>query len=157
MKNQIISTFFSGILVIAACNNASKTAIPNATPPKLGDTAQPKEMPTMVGGDRDEHNCIGSAGYQWSEVRKMCLRLFEKGVRLNPVDTALNQAVSAFVVLSEDGSKAELFLPNGSKPKILVQNEKNKMVWELDIYRLTADKVGYILEDKNKNKILYKK
>ena len=24
----------------------------------------------MVGGDRDKHGCIGSAGYQWSEVQQ---------------------------------------------------------------------------------------
>lgn len=31
-----------------------------------------------LGGDRDEHGCIGSAGYVWCEVQKDCIRLFEK-------------------------------------------------------------------------------
>ena len=32
----------------------------------------------IVGGDRDEHGCIGSAGYVWCEVQQDCIRLFEK-------------------------------------------------------------------------------
>ena len=107
MKNQLISAFFCSMFAMTACNNASKTSAPNASITKaVGDTTLPKETPTMVGGDRDEHNCIGSAGYQWSELRKECLRLFEKGVRLNPVDKALNQTSSALIILSEDQSKA---------------------------------------------------
>ena len=35
----------------------------------------------IVGGDRDEHGCIGSAGYVWCEVQKDCIRLFDKGIR----------------------------------------------------------------------------
>lgn len=31
-----------------------------------------------LGGDRDEHGCIGSAGYVWCEVQQDCIRLFEK-------------------------------------------------------------------------------
>ena len=30
----------------------------------------------IVGGDRDEHGCIGSAGYVWCEVQKDCIRLW---------------------------------------------------------------------------------
>ena len=35
----------------------------------------------LLGGDRDEHGCIGSAGYVWSEVSQDCIRVFEKGIR----------------------------------------------------------------------------
>ena len=31
----------------------------------------------LLGGDRDEHGCIGSAGYVWSEVSQDCIRVFE--------------------------------------------------------------------------------
>jgi hypothetical protein len=123
----------------------------------LEPNKEKEEKPTLVGGDRDEHGCIGSAGYQWSEVRKECLRLFETGIRLNPVDSALNKSVSAFIILSEDQSKAELFLPNGKKSTLLTRVATDKKVWELDPYRLSANTTGYILEDKINNKILYKK
>lgn len=34
---------------------------------------------TMVGSDRDEHGCIGSAGYSWCEAKSKCLRVWEEG------------------------------------------------------------------------------
>lgn len=32
----------------------------------------------MVGNDRDEHGCIGSAGYSWCEAKQKCLRPWEE-------------------------------------------------------------------------------
>ncbi len=32
----------------------------------------------IVGGDRDEHGCIGSAGYTWCAVKNKCLRSWEE-------------------------------------------------------------------------------
>jgi hypothetical protein len=32
----------------------------------------------LLGGDRDEHGCIGSAGYSWCEVKQKCLRIWEE-------------------------------------------------------------------------------
>lgn len=32
----------------------------------------------LLGGDRDEHGCIPSAGYSWCEIKKKCLRVWEE-------------------------------------------------------------------------------
>lgn len=32
----------------------------------------------LVGGDKDEHGCIGSAGYTWCESKQKCLRPWEE-------------------------------------------------------------------------------
>jgi len=32
----------------------------------------------LVGGDKDEHGCIGSAGYEWCEVKQKCIRPWEE-------------------------------------------------------------------------------
>ena len=32
----------------------------------------------IVGGDKDEHGCIGSAGYSWCEAKQKCLRVWEE-------------------------------------------------------------------------------
>jgi len=32
----------------------------------------------ILGGDKDEHECIGSAGYSWCEVKNKCLRIWEE-------------------------------------------------------------------------------
>lgn len=46
------------------------------------DSSQPAtpdaKNPPIVGGDRDEHGCIGSAGYQWCENKQKCLRIWEE-------------------------------------------------------------------------------
>ena len=31
----------------------------------------------IVGGDRDAHGCIGSAGYSWCEAKVSCIRVWE--------------------------------------------------------------------------------
>ena len=36
-----------------------------------------KQQP-LVGADRDEHGCIGSAGYVWSEQYGKCIRPWEQ-------------------------------------------------------------------------------
>ncbi len=32
----------------------------------------------IVGGDKDAHGCIGSAGYSWCEAKNKCLRVWEE-------------------------------------------------------------------------------
>ncbi|MCR4335708.1 MAG: hypothetical protein NUV57_04175 [archaeon] len=32
----------------------------------------------IIGGDADEHGCIGSAGYSWCEIKDKCLRIWEE-------------------------------------------------------------------------------
>lgn len=32
----------------------------------------------IVGGDKDEHGCLGSAGYSWCVVKNKCLRVWEE-------------------------------------------------------------------------------
>lgn len=38
----------------------------------------PKPRPPMPGSDRDEHGCIGSAGYSWCAPKEKCLRIWEE-------------------------------------------------------------------------------
>jgi len=35
----------------------------------------------LIGGDRDEHGCIGSAGYTWNESLQKCVRVFEEKLK----------------------------------------------------------------------------
>ncbi|MDD5623195.1 MAG: hypothetical protein PHI23_00605 [Candidatus Peribacteraceae bacterium] len=37
-----------------------------------------KPAEPLVGGDRDEHGCIGSAGYTWCAPKEKCLRVWEE-------------------------------------------------------------------------------
>ena len=69
-----------------------------------------------LGGDRDEHGCIGSAGYVWCEVQQDCIRLFEKGIRTEAVD---GSTASAFIVFSPDSTRLELFFSDEQPNEIL--------------------------------------
>ena len=75
----------------------------------------PREK-TLLGSDRDDHGCIGSAGYVWCEVQQDCIRLFEKGIRTEAID---GSGTSAFIVFSPDSVRAELFFSNNQPNEIL--------------------------------------
>jgi len=51
-----------GILILATIVACTKT----------------EPAPTLVGADKDEHGCIGSAGYSWCEEKQKCLRSWEE-------------------------------------------------------------------------------
>lgn len=82
----------------------------------------------MVGSDKNVHGCIGSAGYVWSEVRNDCIRLFESGVAVKSVN---NADEVAYVVLSQDSLKVQLFYSGEAKPEILNRtgNSQEGYVW----------------------------
>lgn len=41
-------------------------------------TSEIKPTDQVVGGDKDEHGCIGSAGYSWCQTKNKCLRIWEE-------------------------------------------------------------------------------
>lgn len=114
------ATFLLPIIAVsfAACNNATPNQSENTT-----ETPEVTQEVPMVGGDRDEHGCIRSAGYTWSALRGECIQVFEVGTRLNPVEVKGNDAViSAFIVTKDgDNSQVELFITNEDQNPILKQ------------------------------------
>ena len=64
--------------------------------------------PAVVGGDRDAHGCIGSAGYSWCEAKTSCIRSWE---------TYCTAAAGKSVVFSCGDSKtiAATFYPTDDK------------------------------------------
>lgn len=66
----------------------------------------------IVGGDRDEHGCIGSAGYSWCEVKQKCLRIWEEKCEAQQPSQSVNNNIVetnnqfAFELYSKYQSKA---------------------------------------------------
>lgn len=85
----------------------------------------------LLGGDSDSHGCIGSAGYTWSEVQKGCIRLWEKGIRMESTDGSNR---TAFIVFAPDSMKVELFFTNGSENEILQRRTmpSGTHVWNME-------------------------
>lgn len=61
------------------------------------DTFPQERIP--VGGDPDEHGCIGSAGYSWCEEKGKCLRVWEEPCEAlgaeGPMDARIDPATKA--------------------------------------------------------------
>lgn len=108
IKIYITALFF---LVAAQCSDSKLEASETETP-----------TPTIVGNSKDEHGCITSAGLTWSELKRDCIQPFKEGQRLNPVNLKVNDVViSAFILLNDDRSQMELFLPNDAKKTIILE------------------------------------
>lgn len=58
----------------------AKHGRPSTTAPQTacGPTFTPTPAPQLVGNDKDEHGCIGSAGYSWCAAKSKCLRIWEE-------------------------------------------------------------------------------
>lgn len=80
---------------------------------KNAQTVDSTAQTAVVGNDKDEHGCIASAGYTWCEVQKDCIRLWEKGVRMNAVSDA---GKTLFLVFSPDSTQVELFFSEEGAP-----------------------------------------
>lgn len=123
MTRKMIS-FLSGILFLFACNNEARTKttaedtnqiVAKDNPPPSNDT-----VPAVkVGDDADEHGCKASAGYQWSMIRKECIRLFESGIKMEPKDPALDKTTVAYLLFSDDRVRVEIFLPTQKKSVVI--------------------------------------
>lgn len=67
---------------VQACTQEAKQcpdgSYVSRTGPNCEFVACPGEENNIVGNDRDEHGCIGSAGYSWCEEKQKCLRTWEE-------------------------------------------------------------------------------
>jgi hypothetical protein len=128
MMNKLNLLAF-GLMIFVSCNAPSKKTEEKA-----------KNETVAVGADKDEHGCIASAGYTWSEIKKGCIQIFSEGFRLNPIQTEKGEeVVSAFVLMSEDQSKVEIFLPEDQQHTILLSKVADLM-YENETYKYDANR-----------------
>lgn len=74
---KFVSALF--ILLFLATGCAVNKSGGKATEKSDNTNAQKTEnQQTVVGGDKDEYGCIGSAGYSWCELKNKCLRIWEE-------------------------------------------------------------------------------
>lgn len=136
MRVLLLGIFCS--LLFASCNNNSKNE-------KMVEGAMDgvKTEMDLVGADVDKYGCKGSAGYAWSQLRGVCIRIFEEGITLLPVKIDESEPVfAAFILYSEDKSQIELYLPSEKESVLLGKAASH--YFENDIYSFDE-----------KNKVLY--
>ena len=134
MKKNICALAFILIFpVLFSCTGADKRS-----------KEKKQENPSPVGGETDDHGCKTSAGYLWSVIKNKCIRLFEDGTKLNPLEATTDKTTAAYVVFSDDNNRAELFLPTG-KPSIILERKAEGQPWISGEWMLMAWK-GYVLK-----------
>ena len=91
--------FLTALLALAACS-----------------TQAVKSNAPMLGGDRDAHNCIPSAGQTWSQLKQDCVQVFNVAdLRLADPD---NDTLAIYVILSADKQQAEVFKASFERSQI---------------------------------------
>ena len=118
-----------GLVMFAACSGPARESEDKVT-----------DETVKVGTDKDGHGCTGSPGYTWSEIKNDCIEVFNEGFRLNPVALEKGkEGVSAFVLMNNDQSKVELFLPDSTSRSILLDKSGN-LLFSNGTYKYDANK-----------------
>jgi hypothetical protein len=76
----------------------------------------------MVGNDRDEHGCIGSAGYSWCEAKQLCLRPWEEACETEDALQLIRQALFLKNGWTDDSIEVTLSSNDGTYANGLVQS-----------------------------------
>ncbi|GEN71537.1 hypothetical protein [Chryseobacterium lathyri] len=109
----------------------------------------------VLGGDRDVHGCIGSAGYTYSQIKNDCVRVFEQKIKLKEVSSDKSYTSVTAVIFSKDMKRAEIFIPDGNAKSIILTREGKSKMWKSGSYIKEAyvlvpfKKKGYQLKKDN--------
>jgi hypothetical protein len=128
------------VAVLSACSNPEPKATVAPT-----DTEK-----AVVGGDKDAHGCIGSAGYQWSELRGECVRIFEVGVPFAAYGSNKDETLAAYVIYGKDEETAEAFIPQLDHSVLLERSEVKAGNLETVLYENKLERLR-IVNIKNQN------
>lgn len=90
---------------------------------KVTSSNQTTDSLTRVGGDKDKHGCLLSAGYTWSQLRDSCIRPFEEGIALHTLNTSGAYQTAAYILVDSIKKEAEIFVPEEHNSILLTQKE----------------------------------
>ncbi|MEO6916512.1 MAG: hypothetical protein ABI151_13535 [Chitinophagaceae bacterium] len=96
----------------------------------------------------DDHGCMVLMGMTWSPLKNDCIDLQKAAIRLDPVEMTDKAKAPAYIVMSDDQVKAELYLPENDHPVMLERKGKEgNWTWQHDDLKLIPWK-GYVLQKK---------
>jgi hypothetical protein len=119
MRNFLLGVLFMifvGIVGLIAYQAGRQTSQKGNLPEPTNSIEKPLSPTSsqkLVGNDRDEHGCIGSAGYTWCEEKQKCLRSWEESCSTTALPTIdetqiLKNAVKQALVAKHGQSANEL-------------------------------------------------
>ena len=142
MKRKLLLQLLVLTLIFSCKPNPTEND-PNIAPKIIKDS-------TIIGADKDHNGCLASAGYIYSKVNKECVRMFSgiplySNENINKKDDPNN---ATYILFSEDGNLAEIFLA-GEDNSVVLNKVENSKAWSFKNYKLIA-KNGYVLEKDGK-------
>lgn len=73
--------------------NPSASRPTSSCPHSFSESSSSSSSPSaLLGGDRDEHGCLPSAGYSWCEAKDKCLRVWEESCEAAAAGSILAEA-----------------------------------------------------------------
>lgn len=68
-----------------------------------------KNEAIIIGDRQNNEKCNASAGYQWSTIKKDCIRVFEQEIQLRSIQKEPMESICA-LIFSKDDEQVEVFL-----------------------------------------------
>ncbi|MDQ2768925.1 MAG: hypothetical protein M3Y54_00285 [Bacteroidota bacterium] len=100
-----------------------------------------------VGGDKDKHGCLASAGYTYSTLSKKCIRVFEQALKLDNAFLKQSSTSQTCILFSKDTKKAEIFVA-GKEGTVLDRfGAKGHYLWKNGGYVVGNTNGYYIKKD----------
>ncbi|SFN02303.1 hypothetical protein SAMN05421594_0430 [Chryseobacterium oleae] len=100
----------------------------------LSSLAFAQQKSPVLGGDRDVHGCIGSAGYTYSQIKNVCIKVFAQKIKLKEVGSDKSSTSMTAVIFSKDMKRAEVFIPEGNAKSIILDREGKSKMWKSGSY-----------------------
>lgn len=100
----------------------------------LSSLAFTQQKSPVLGGDRDVHGCIGSAGYTYSQIKNDCVKVFAQKIKLKEVNSDKSSTSMTAVIFSKDMKRAEIFISNGNAKSIILEREGKSKLWKSGSY-----------------------
>lgn len=124
----------------------------------LGSLAFAQKSAPVLGGDRDVHGCISSAGYTYSQLKNNCIKTFNQKIKLKEVSTDKSYTSMTAIIFNKSMTKAEVFIPDGAAKSIILDKQGKEKVWKSgthvkDSYVLTPYKKSYQI--KKNDEVIY--
>jgi hypothetical protein len=124
----------------------------------LGSFVFAQKSTPVLGGDRDVHGCIGSAGYTYSQLRNNCIQTFNQKIKLKEVNSDKSYTSMTAVIFNKSMTKAEVFIPDGAAKSIILNKEGKGKIWKSgsyikDSYVLSPYKKSYQI--KKNDEVIY--
>lgn len=94
--------------------------------------------PPVVGGDKDAHGCIGSAGYAWCEAKQKCIRHWEEKCEVSDWSKYTQDQLMA--MYDKDWSSQPMFFKGLEKNYLIIDEGTAPPPRGLVIYDLNAKK-----------------